>query len=152
MRGLAVSGRRSRESSTDGSYSLVTGRAWSVETAAAWTGPFLVCVRRTVSGWRSSESCQGWSRFMGGRAVLGGGCVSRAVLVTGGSRGIGSAVARAFAERGDRVAVHYRGAASAAETVRDSLHGDGHVVVQADLTSAAEVAAMVDAAAAGLDG
>jgi 3-oxoacyl-[acyl-carrier protein] reductase len=89
---------------------------------------------------------------MGSRAVLGGGCVSRAVLVTGGSRGIGSAVARAFAERGDRVAVHYRGAASAAETVRDSLHGDGHVVVQADLTSAAEVAAMVDAAAAGLDG
>jgi 3-oxoacyl-[acyl-carrier protein] reductase len=89
---------------------------------------------------------------MGGRAVLGGGCVSRAVLVTGGSRGIGSAVARAFAERGDRVAVHYRGAAAAAERVRDSLHGHGHVVVQADLTSAAEVAAMVDAAAAGLDG
>jgi 3-oxoacyl-[acyl-carrier protein] reductase len=85
-------------------------------------------------------------------AVLGGGCVSRAVLVTGGSRGIGAAIARAFAERGDRVAVHYRDAASAAETVRDSLRGDGHVVVQADLTSAAEVAAMVDAAAAGLDG
>jgi 3-oxoacyl-[acyl-carrier protein] reductase len=89
---------------------------------------------------------------MRGRAVLGGGCVSRAVLVTGGSRGIGAGVARAFAERGDRVAVHYRDAASAAKTVRDSLPGDGHVVVQADLTSAAEVAAMVDAAAAGLDG
>ena len=33
--------------------------------------------------------------------------VSRAVLVTGGSRGIGAAVARAFAGAGDRVAVHY---------------------------------------------
>ena len=35
------------------------------------------------------------------------GIASRAVLVTGGSRGIGAAVAAAFADRGDRVAVHY---------------------------------------------
>jgi NAD(P)-dependent dehydrogenase (short-subunit alcohol dehydrogenase family) len=32
----------------------------------------------------------------------------RAVLVTGGSRGIGSAIVRAFADLGDRVAVHHR--------------------------------------------
>jgi 3-oxoacyl-[acyl-carrier protein] reductase len=78
--------------------------------------------------------------------------VSRAVLVTGGSRGIGAAIARAFADRGDRVAVHCRDAVGAAEVVRDSLSGDEHVVVRADLAVPAEVRAMVDAAAAGLGG
>lgn len=34
--------------------------------------------------------------------------MSRSVLVTGGNRGIGLAIARAFAENGDRVAVTYR--------------------------------------------
>jgi 3-oxoacyl-[acyl-carrier protein] reductase len=72
--------------------------------------------------------------------------------VTGGSRGIGAAIARAFAQRGDRVAVHCRDALAVAEVVRDSLDGAGHIVVRADLAVPAEVRAMVDAAAAGLDG
>jgi beta-ketoacyl ACP reductase len=38
--------------------------------------------------------------------------VSRSVLVTGGSRGIGLAVARAFAAQGDKVAVTYRGSSA----------------------------------------
>ncbi|WP_182525167.1 SDR family NAD(P)-dependent oxidoreductase [Nocardioides dongkuii] len=71
----------------------------------------------------------------------------RAVLVTGGSRGIGAAVARAFAERGDRVAVHYGTSAEKAEAVRSSLPGDGHVTVQADLTRPDEVRGAVDTAA-----
>jgi NAD(P)-dependent dehydrogenase (short-subunit alcohol dehydrogenase family) len=78
--------------------------------------------------------------------------VNGAVLVTGGSRGIGAAIAKAFAERGDRVAVHCRGAVAAAEAVRDSLPGQGHVTVQADLADADAVRAMVDAAADGLGG
>jgi 3-oxoacyl-[acyl-carrier protein] reductase len=72
---------------------------------------------------------------------------SRAVLVTGGSRGIGAAIARAFAEQGDRVAVHHRSSADRAEEVRASLAGEGHVTVQADLARPDEVRAAVDSAA-----
>jgi 3-oxoacyl-[acyl-carrier protein] reductase len=76
----------------------------------------------------------------------------RAVLVTGGSRGIGAAVARAFAEAGDRVAVHYGASRGAAEEVSASLAGDGHVVVGADLADPEAVRAMVEAAASSLGG
>ncbi|MEA2176788.1 MAG: 3-oxoacyl-[acyl-carrier protein] reductase [Solirubrobacteraceae bacterium] len=78
--------------------------------------------------------------------------MSRAVLVTGGSRGIGAAVARAFAGRGDRVAVHYGSRRSAAEEVAAALPGEGHAVVGADLGDADAVRAMVDAAAGALGG
>ena len=78
--------------------------------------------------------------------------MSRAVLVTGASRGIGAAVARAFAGRGDRVAVHYRGGAAEAAAVLEALPGTGHLTVQADLADAEAVRVMVDAAADALGG
>ncbi|MQA04269.1 MAG: SDR family oxidoreductase [Streptosporangiales bacterium] len=76
----------------------------------------------------------------------------RAVLVTGASRGIGRAVAAAFAERGDRVAVHHRGNPELAEQVRQELPGEGHLVVQADVGDPQAARRMVDEAAAGLGG
>jgi NAD(P)-dependent dehydrogenase (short-subunit alcohol dehydrogenase family) len=72
------------------------------------------------------------------------------VLVTGASRGIGRAVAAAFAQAGDRVAVHYNTSAREAEQVAASLPGEGHVSVQADLADAEAVRRAVDTAAADL--
>jgi 3-oxoacyl-[acyl-carrier protein] reductase len=58
----------------------------------------------------------------------------------------------AFAERGDRVAVHCRDAVAAAEALRESLPGSGHATVRADLADADAVRSMVDAAASALGG
>ena len=71
----------------------------------------------------------------------------RSVLVTGGSRGIGAAIARAFADQGDRVGVHYGRSEERAEAVRASLPGEGHVTVQADMADPDAVRACVDTAA-----
>ena len=76
----------------------------------------------------------------------------RAVLVTGASRGIGAAVARAFAGEDDRVAVHFGSSREAAERVLASLPGQGHVLAPADIADPDAVRAMVDAAAGALGG
>lgn len=76
---------------------------------------------------------------------------SRGVLVTGASRGIGAATAAAFAARGDRVAVHYRGARDRAEAVLAGLDGEGHLAVSGDIGDPAAVTTLVDDAVAGLD-
>ncbi len=78
--------------------------------------------------------------------------MNRRVMVTGASRGIGRAIARAFAEAGASVAVHHRSSAELAEEVRRSLPGEGHVVVQADIGDPDAVRRAVDGAADGLGG
>ncbi|PRH76174.1 3-oxoacyl-ACP reductase [Streptomyces solincola] len=60
----------------------------------------------------------------------------RGVLVTGGSRGIGRAVATAFAEGGDRVAVQYASRREDAEETLRRLPGSGHLLIEADLGEA----------------
>jgi Dehydrogenases with different specificities (related to short-chain alcohol dehydrogenases) len=61
--------------------------------------------------------------------------VARTVLVTGGNRGIGLAIAQAFAKQGDRVAVTHRGSKPPAD-----LFG-----VQCDVTDSAQVDAAFSA-------
>jgi NAD(P)-dependent dehydrogenase (short-subunit alcohol dehydrogenase family) len=73
-------------------------------------------------------------------------------LVTGASRGIGAAIALAFAAQGDRVAVHHRDSADLAERVRSGLPGEGHTVVRADLADPDQTRSMVDQAHRDLGG
>jgi 3-oxoacyl-[acyl-carrier protein] reductase len=80
-------------------------------------------------------------------AESGQGRHRRGVLVTGASRGLGAEVARTFANLcGDRVAIHCRTARAEADSVRETLDGGGHVVVQGDLASPEEVRRFVDEA------
>jgi NAD(P)-dependent dehydrogenase (short-subunit alcohol dehydrogenase family) len=64
----------------------------------------------------------------------------RTALVTGASRGIGSAIARALAARGVRIALHYHKNDAAAVAARAELDGGGHLLCQADLNDAAATA------------
>ena len=73
----------------------------------------------------------------------------RKVMVTGASRGIGRAIALAFAERGAKVALVYRSNTRAAESALSALAGNGHLLVRADLASADGAD---DAVAASVDG
>ncbi|MFI7129924.1 SDR family NAD(P)-dependent oxidoreductase [Nonomuraea sp. NPDC050153] len=76
----------------------------------------------------------------------------RGVLVTGASRGIGRAVAAAFAAQGDRVAIHHRDSEKEAQDLLDELPGQGHTIVRGDLADPEAVRRMVDAAADALGG
>jgi NAD(P)-dependent dehydrogenase (short-subunit alcohol dehydrogenase family) len=78
--------------------------------------------------------------------------MSRRILITGGSRGIGAAISHRFAALGDRVAVNYAFRGDIAETLVAELPGSGHLAVSGDLRDPDQVKAMVDEAAAGLGG
>ena len=61
---------------------------------------------------------------------------NKSVLVTGGSRGIGQAIAVDFANNGARVAIVYRSNSEAAQTTLNQLSGSGHCLIQGDVSIA----------------
>lgn len=75
----------------------------------------------------------------------------QAALVTGGSRGIGRAVALALARGGARVAISYRSRAADADAVLRELaeHGPEPRAFQSDLADPAAAAPLVEAVVAG---
>ena len=77
-------------------------------------------------------------------------------LVTGGSRGIGRAIALRLAEEGAKVAINYAGNQTAAEEVKAIIeqHGGTAMIIQTDVsdsTAAAEMVARVHEELGGLD-
>jgi 3-oxoacyl-[acyl-carrier protein] reductase len=76
----------------------------------------------------------------------------RVALVSGGSRGIGAAIAAALAEAGAAVAVNYRERATEADAVVAKIRdmGGRAMAAAADVSQAANVAKMVDHVASAL--
>ena len=70
----------------------------------------------------------------------------KTVLITGGSRGIGAAAARAFAQAGWKVAINYRCSAQAAQALAAELCAQGGqaLVVPGDVAVRSQVVQMVE--------
>ena len=80
----------------------------------------------------------------------------KVVLVTGSSRGIGAALARGFAGKGERVVINYLKSKKAARALGEELnagHGPGAaLVLQADVSRRSDVRRMFDAVVARFGG
>jgi 3-oxoacyl-[acyl-carrier protein] reductase len=76
----------------------------------------------------------------------------KVALVTGSSRGIGREVARGLADKGARVAVHYRSGREAAEETLASLAGGRHAVFGADVADPGSARGLVESVAREMGG
>ncbi|MCV3768431.1 3-oxoacyl-ACP reductase [Rhizobium sp. TRM95796] len=67
------------------------------------------------------------------------------VIVTGGGRGLGAAIARAFAREGANVVINYRNSREKAEALAETL-GPKARAIRADVRNANDVEALIEAA------
>ena len=72
--------------------------------------------------------------------------MSKVILVTGGGKGIGAAICRAFAAEGETVAINYGSSEREAEALREELSQSGHeaAIEKADVSNLAETRRMVE--------
>ncbi|MFJ2163258.1 SDR family oxidoreductase [Streptomyces sp. NPDC087856] len=91
---------------------------------------------------------------MNGAIAENGSGRPRVVVVTGGSGGIGGAVARRLAADGTAVVVHYAGSAAKAEAIVESITAAGGTAVahSGDIAEPAEMTELFDAAEAHFGG
>ena len=75
---------------------------------------------------------------------------NKTVLVTGASGGIGRAIAQEFAEAGASVVVHFNNNERAAQRTLESLKGESHRLIQADLTNPEELPNLVETVSKGM--
>ncbi len=68
----------------------------------------------------------------------------KTILVTGASGGIGRAIAQAFAKANGNVIIHYNNNKSGAKDTLKSLSGNGHAIIQSDLSIPQAVKSMVN--------
>lgn len=78
-----------------------------------------------------------------GVVTTSGSLAERVALVTGAAGTIGSAICHTLAAAGSRVVVTYRRSETEAETLLANLPGEGHTLVQADVTDTASLARLV---------
>jgi len=68
----------------------------------------------------------------------------KVVLITGGSRGIGKAIAFAFAFKGAKVVINYRSNKAAAQETLDQLPKGEHSIIQGDISKADVVRILIN--------